>query len=465
MSLYDRQGEEEDFPHLNEDDIEEVLEDDGQRPVGLDDDDLGYGHDEDMKRLGDGIEGIEVIEKEPKENNSWGATALHQDHKSIFALSLHPKFPNPPLAITGGQDDTGFIFCPIPSSSADGNTSTFNSETFLPIRLSGHTDSVVTAAWNFDGDMVATGGMDGRVRVWRRVRKRRGQPLSEEVLNSLEGWRAWEFLTSLETGSEITWLTWHPKGNVLTAGCEDATAWMWNLPSGNTLAVLSSHTFSCTAGLFPPTAKNLLTASLDSSLILWDPRSPTPVWKSNIFLPPNSPELDPSIHGITSLAVSPRGDVVAVGGASGSVKIVSLSKGDVLTTLQGHRFGDSVEALCFVDLANGTGDGGRGLVCVSGGTDGCGFVWDVATGRVRSEIQHDEVITSLAPHPAPNQHLLTTASLDSTLKTWDIRTGILVATHLGHTGLVGGVAVASLGDGTVGVVSAGDEGISMIWRI
>lgn len=60
-----------------------------------------------------------------------------------------------------------------------------------------------------------------------------------------------------------------------------------------------------------------------------------------------------------------------------------------MTTLQGHRFGDSVEALCFVDLANGTGDGGRGLVCVSGGTDGCGFVWDVATGRVRSEIQHD----------------------------------------------------------------------------
>lgn len=78
-----------------------------------------------------------------------------------------------------------------------------------------------------------------------------------------------------------------------------------------------------------------------------------------------------------------------MGGASGGVKIVSLSKGDVLTTLQGHRFGDSVEALCFVDLVIGTGDGGKGLVCVSAGTDGRGFVWDVATGRVRSEIHHD----------------------------------------------------------------------------
>jgi hypothetical protein len=23
------------------------------------------------------------------------------------------------------------------------------------------------------------------------------------------------------------WLSWHPKGNVLAAGCEDATVWMW----------------------------------------------------------------------------------------------------------------------------------------------------------------------------------------------------------------------------------------------
>lgn len=74
MSLYDLQEEEEDFPHLNEDDIDEVLEDDGERPGELDDDDLDYGHDEDMQRLGDGIEGMGVAKKELKENNSWGAT-------------------------------------------------------------------------------------------------------------------------------------------------------------------------------------------------------------------------------------------------------------------------------------------------------------------------------------------------------------------------------------------------------
>ena len=78
---------------------------------------------------------------------------------------------------------------------------------------------------------------------------------------------------------------------------------------------------------------------------------------------------------------------------------------------------------------------------------------------------------------------MTSASADGTLKTWDIRTGALVATHKGHTGVVNGVSVAPApseafpnGDGEevemkprneVGqvVVSGGDEGVSLIWRI
>lgn len=59
----------------------------------------------------------------------------------------------------------------------------------------------------------------------------------------------------------------------------------------------------------------------------------------------------------------------------------------MLATLKGHGYGESVEALKFVDLLNGAG-GGKGVVLVSGGTDGKGFVWDVTTGRVRAELSH-----------------------------------------------------------------------------
>ncbi|WVQ85887.1 hypothetical protein IAT38_008055 [Cryptococcus sp. DSM 104549] len=471
QDIHQEEVEDEDFVALDEDDVAEVYEDDEDAPGYDEDEEIAEGHGgEDVGQITDAARGMFIEDlTPPKENNSWGSTALHDDHRSIFALSLHPLFPNPPLAITGGQDDNGFLFCPIPPSAPSdaeaSSSSSFNSESFQPVRLTGHTDSIAAAGWSFDGEMVATGGMDGRVRVWRRAKKRRGKLMSESELSSVDGWKAWEFLTNLETGSEISWLTWHPKGNVLAAGCEDATVWLWNLPSGNTLNVFSSHTLPSTAGLFPSPGKTLLTTSLDSTLILWDPRSPVPLWKSTIFLPPNFPELDPSFHGITALAVSPNGLIAAVGGAGGEVKIVSLSKGDVLTNLLGHNKGDSVEGLCFVDLTGGAGDGGKGVVCVSAGTDGRGFVWDVATGRVRSELKHDEPITTLAPHPAPNHHLLTTASADCTLKTWDIRTGTLVATHHGHQEAVNGVAVAPIEGGETAVVSAGDEGVSMVWKV
>jgi ribosome assembly protein SQT1 len=61
---------------------------------------------------------------------------------------------------------------------------------------------------------------------------------------------------------------------------------------------------------------------------------------------------------------------------------------------------------------------------------------------------------------------VTTASADATLKTWDVRTGALIATHKGHTGVVNSVAVAPApgGEGEV-VVSGGDEGVSLIWKV
>jgi ribosome assembly protein SQT1 len=57
-------------------------------------------------------------------------------------------------------------------------------------------------------------------------------------------------------------------------------------------------------------------------------------------------------------------------------------------------------------------------------------------------------------------------------KTWDVRTGALVAEHKGHAGLINGVAVAPAPAGETGekglgqvVLSAGDEGVSLIWKL
>jgi ribosome assembly protein SQT1 len=98
--------------------------------------------------------------------------------------------------------------------------------------------------------------------------------------------------------------------------------------------------------------------------------------------------MDPDVHGITTLAIAPNGQIAAVGSGNGLVKTVNLADGKSVGRFTGHEEGESIEALIFVDLLNGAG-GGKGVVLVSGGTDGKGFVWDLASGRVRSELKHD----------------------------------------------------------------------------
>lgn len=207
-----------------------------------------------------------------------------------------------------------------------------------------------------------------------------------------------------------------------------------------------------------------MTACADGTLIYWDPRSPTPVFK----LTPQDARFD--LDGITSLAVNPSSTLAIVGGASGSIRIVSLSKGEVVGALGGHTEGESIEAVQFVDLFGTAG------AVVTGGTDGKACIWDVSTMRLRATLEHQvgfmrfsdapldqylqDAITSIIVHSAPKSHLIVTASADKTLRTWDARTGTLIKEHTGHHGPILG---ASLGLQGAVIVSAGDDGVCLVF--
>jgi len=150
--------------------------------------------DEPMEEDGDdgdaaGLEG-EVI----WEDNSIQQFSGHEG--PVYSVSAHPTTP---LAVSGGGDDSGYIW-----DVTDGE---------IVVKLTGHTDSVSAVAFSSDGETVATGGMDGKARVWRRVGK--------------ENYKTWEFLTELQGPDEVIWLRWHPKGPVLLAGSNDSTVWLW----------------------------------------------------------------------------------------------------------------------------------------------------------------------------------------------------------------------------------------------
>jgi WD40 repeat protein len=66
--------------------------------------------------------------------------------------------------------------------------------------------------------LLATASLDSTVRVWRVV--------DGSCVQTLEG-----------PGDGVEWVTWHPKGDVVLAGSEDFTLWMWLAQSGNCMQV------------------------------------------------------------------------------------------------------------------------------------------------------------------------------------------------------------------------------------
>lgn len=164
---------------LDDADIAELqaeMDEEGDFPMDEDDDDV----EEVQEGPDDGFE--DENEGDDQMQEAVNDTSVRQirshGESAVFSISPHPI--SPVLAVSGGEDDNGYLW---------------RMDTGEEIaKLSGHTDSVITTGWSKDGELVATGGMDGRVRVWRRVKST--DPSAWE-------WARWEFLTVLEGMDEI----------------------------------------------------------------------------------------------------------------------------------------------------------------------------------------------------------------------------------------------------------------------
>lgn len=157
------------------------------------------------------------------------------------------------------------------------------------------------------------------------------------------------------------------------------------VPSGNIMQVFAGHTAPVLCGEFTPDGKRIITADAEGTLIFWDPRSPSPVFK----LTPTDARFE--LDGITALAVNPASTLAVVGGLSGGLRVVSLTKGEVVGALGGHREGESVEAIAFVELAGSTASAApaAGGIVVTGATDGKACIWDLGTMRLRATLEHE----------------------------------------------------------------------------
>jgi WD40 repeat protein len=125
---------------------------------------------------------------------------------------------------------------------------------------------------------------------------------------------------------------------------------------------------------------------------------------------------------VNAVVFSPKGDLLASGGADGTIKIWNVAYGEQLRTLVGHT--QNVSSVAF---------SADGRVIASGSYDYSAKLWDAATGRELHTLNgHTLAVESIALSPTGN--ILATGSLDNQIKLWDVASGKELRTLTGHTG-------------------------------
>ncbi|KAG7291401.1 hypothetical protein NEMBOFW57_001420 [Staphylotrichum longicolle] len=309
---------------IAEDDVQEMLEgedEDGDVAMGSDDED-----------------GEELY----LHNDSIAYFDQHKD--SVFAIAQHPLYPN--LIATGGSegdaddapgkgyviDTSAAVSRPLlpPSYNSDPNAAAPQQTTELQplFAIDGHTDTINALAFTLPrGDFLVSGGMDGRLRV--------------HAVSASPTSARFKFLAESRETEEVIWLAPCPAPdypNTIALGASDGSVWVFRLDASdasNPIQIVQSyflHTGPCTAGAWTPDGLLLATVSEDASLHVydvWGAAAAKSLVTDNGQTVVSLTEADQRFAvegGLYSLAVSPAGGLLAVGGAHGAIRIVSLPR-------------------------------------------------------------------------------------------------------------------------------------------
>eukprot|EP00041_Stephanoeca_diplocostata_P010854 m.174003 g.174003 ORF g.174003 m.174003 type:complete len:425 (+) comp18314_c0_seq1:346-1620(+) len=326
----------------------------------------------------------------------------------VFTVSVHAASN---MVVSGGEDDCAYIW-----NVADGSGAAE--------LLTKHEDSIVSTGFNKDGTMVATGSLDGVIRV----------------LNVHDRTQVCE----LNCGDDLTWLQWHPMAQFLIAGTDGGSMYMWDVPGAN-MSFFSAHAESVSCGGWAPDGRNFLSASNDGSIVLWSPKTGKVISK-----------LQAADFGgiqwgaVTCASWSPQGGTVAVGSSTGYVNVVlpkaakvtaQIALGD--TTIEAVALSHTMPQLLAVGTLAGTL-----------------LVFDVSTQRKLHVLQHEDGITRivwLKHRPA-----VVCCSLDGTVRVWNCTTGACEKVLTGHTSQILDMAIT--GDEAF-AVSCGEDNTCRVFEL
>ena len=181
--------------------------------------------------------------------------------------------------------------------------------------LEGHTDGVYSVSFSPDGATLASGSLDGTVRLWAVA--------TGEAIATLEGHTDGVYSVSFS-----------PDGATLASGSLDGTVRLWAVVTGEPIATLEGHTNAVYSVSFSPDGATLASGSLDGTVRLWAVATGEPI-----------ATLEGHTNAVYSVSFSPDGATLASGSWDYTVRLWAVATGEPIATLEGHT--DGVTSVSF----------------------------------------------------------------------------------------------------------------------
>jgi WD40 repeat protein len=269
-----------------------------------------------------------------------------------------------------------------------------------------------------DGKAIASGGKDGKIKLWNLA--------TGELLTTLSG-----------HSSAVESIAITPDGQILASGSADSTIKLWKLTTGELLDTLSAHSSAVRSVAISPDGKILASGSYDKSIKLWDISKRALIRtlqgvSSLVSSITFSPRLNPKILAagiqngqvlqwdlkadsspttllwnstkVESMSISPDSNTLIVGDSDGIIKVLNLYMGVVFASFPSHQ-GSVLSVAISRD----------GKTLLSGGNDI--KLWNLDSHSLLEAFsEHTSKVCTVDFSPSGEQFI--SSSQDETIKVW-----------------------------------------------